>query len=120
MTWEEVRHRFTNEWLVVEAIEAETDNSRRHIHRMSVVEVCPDSPAVMASYRRLHLQFPDREFYFLHTSRENLDIREQFWTGVHPFQSENDDTLEALVAQITNENRHEYIDTGPAVGNEYW
>lgn len=84
MTWDEVRYRFPNEWLVVEAIEAESENSHRFIHRMAVVEVCSDSPSVMASYRRLHLQFPEREFYFLHTSREHLDIRERFWTGVRP------------------------------------
>jgi hypothetical protein len=84
MTWEEVRQRFPNEWLVVEAIEAESENAHRYIHRMAVVEVCLDSPSVMASYRRLHLQFPDREFYFLHTSREQLTIRERFWTGVRP------------------------------------
>ena len=29
-------------------------------------------------------------------------------------------TLEELVAQITDENRHEEIETGPSVGNEAW
>ena len=29
-------------------------------------------------------------------------------------------TLEELVAQITPENRHGEIDTGPAVGKEVW
>jgi hypothetical protein len=34
------------------------------------------------SYRRLHQQYPSREFYFVHTSREELDIREQQWLGI--------------------------------------
>jgi hypothetical protein len=119
MTWEEVRQRFPNEWLVVEAIEAESENAHRYIHRMAVVEICPDSPSVMASYRRLHLQFPDREFYFLHTSREQLTIRERFWVRLRPYRN-TDLSLDQLVAQITDENQHNYVDTGPSIGNEYW
>jgi len=30
----------------------------------------------MQSYRRLHQQYPIREFYFVNTGRETLDIRE--------------------------------------------
>jgi antitoxin MazE len=33
---------------------------------------------------------------------------------------EDEFTLEELVAQITDENMHDYIETGPAVGNEFW
>jgi antitoxin MazE len=29
-------------------------------------------------------------------------------------------TLEELLAQVTDENRHREVDTGPAVGNEVW
>lgn len=29
-------------------------------------------------------------------------------------------TLDALVDQITDENRHDEIETGPRVGNEIW
>lgn len=29
-------------------------------------------------------------------------------------------TLEELVAQITEENRHDEVDWGPPVGNEFW
>jgi hypothetical protein len=30
----------------------------------------------------LHQQFPAREFYFVHTRREALEIRERHWAGV--------------------------------------
>ena len=36
----------------------------------------------MQSYRHLHQQHPAREFYFVHTSREKPDIREQQWAGI--------------------------------------
>jgi hypothetical protein len=31
----------------------------------------------MKSYRQLHAQHPEREFYFVNTSREELNIRER-------------------------------------------
>jgi hypothetical protein len=30
----------------------------------------------------LHQQYPEREFYFVHTDREDLDIRERHWLGI--------------------------------------
>jgi hypothetical protein len=44
--------------------------------------LCSDGSAAFQCYRRLHQQFPQREFYFLHTSREALDIRESRWLGI--------------------------------------
>jgi hypothetical protein len=46
------------------------------------VEVCVDGVAAMQGYRRLHQEYLLREFYFVHTSRENLEIVERWWTGV--------------------------------------
>jgi hypothetical protein len=36
----------------------------------------------LESYRRLHHLYPSREFYYVHTSRDDLDIREQRWLGI--------------------------------------
>jgi len=36
----------------------------------------------MLQYRRLHQQYPIREFYFVNTGRETLDIRERKWLGI--------------------------------------
>jgi hypothetical protein len=36
----------------------------------------------MQSYERLHRERPQREFYFVHTGRESLDIRERRWIGI--------------------------------------
>ena len=52
------------------------------LDRIAAVEVCPDGAAAMHSYRRLHQQYPTREFYFVHTARENLDIKERWWMGI--------------------------------------
>lgn len=83
MQWSEVRKAYPNQWLVVEALQAHTTiENHRCLDRIAVVDYCTDGSAALESYRRLHQQYPSREFYFVHTSREELDIREQQWLGI--------------------------------------
>ncbi len=78
MQWSEIRQAYPNEWLIIEALQAHTTSThQRLIDRIAVVERCADGNSAMQSYRRLHQQYPAREFYFVHTSRDELDIREQ-------------------------------------------
>jgi len=81
--WAEIRVTYPDRWLVVEALEAHTaPDNRRRLDRLAVIETCPNGDAAMRRYRQLHLEHPDREFYFVHTSREELDIRERYWVGI--------------------------------------
>ena len=83
MLWSEIRETNPNQWLVIEALEAHTTpNNQRKLDKIAVIEICDDGGAAMNSYRQLHLQYPAREFYFVHTSREELDIRERQWVGI--------------------------------------
>jgi len=83
MKWEEIRHHYPDQWLIVEAFEAETGpEQQRQIKRMGVVEQCSDGSHALARYRELHTEFPQREFYFVHTSQEVLDIKERTWIGI--------------------------------------
>jgi hypothetical protein len=82
MQWSEVRKTYPEQWLVIEALEAHTEDDQRLLERIAVVELCPDGPGAMQSYRQLHRQYPTREFYFVHTGREILDIKERQWLGV--------------------------------------
>jgi hypothetical protein len=52
------------------------------MEELAVIESCSDGGAALQVYRRLHRQHPGREFYFVHTGREELDIVEQHWLGV--------------------------------------
>jgi hypothetical protein len=54
----------------------------RTIDRLSVVEQCPDGAAAFSSYRAHHNAHPDREYYFVHTSRSALVVEEEKWLGV--------------------------------------
>jgi hypothetical protein len=83
MNWLEIRAAYSDQWLIVEALEAvTTSDKQRQLERLAVIERCPDGGGAMQAYRRLHQQYPEREFYFLHTSRKNLDIRERQWLGI--------------------------------------
>jgi hypothetical protein len=82
MCWSDVRERYPDQWLVVEATEAHSEGDRRFVDRLAVVELCPDGEAAMQTYRRLHRLHPDRELYFVHTSRPELTITERHWAGI--------------------------------------
>ena len=83
MQWADIRESYPEQWLIIEALEAHTTTENiRQLDNIAVVEKCPDGTDAFARYRHLHQQYPAREFYFVHTSREALDIHEQRWLGI--------------------------------------
>lgn len=83
MTWSQVRQVCPNQWLVIEALEAHTTpDKQRNLDKIAIIQNCPDGRAAMQKYRQLHLEYPLREFFFVHTGREKLDIRERRWLGI--------------------------------------
>jgi hypothetical protein len=82
MLWVEVRKAYPNQWLVIEAVEAHSAADHRLLDKIAVVEVCADGTAALQSYRKLHQTHPEREYYYVHTLREELDIRERQWLGI--------------------------------------
>jgi hypothetical protein len=83
MNWLSVREAYPDQWLIIEALSAHTTpDHTRVIERMKVIEQCVDGAAAFSRYRALHQQAPDREFYFVHTSRIELSIQEMQWLGV--------------------------------------
>lgn len=49
---------------------------------LAVIDTCADGSAAMQRYRELYRQYPLREFYFVHTDRDELEIYERRWLGV--------------------------------------
>lgn len=81
--WSEVREAYPNQWLIIEALEAHsTPDHRRQLDGVDVIDCCSDGASAMQRYRHLHQEYPAREFYFVHTSRRTLDIRERPWFGI--------------------------------------
>ena len=75
MRWEEVRVAHPDQWLVVEALDAHSENDQRIFDRVAVIDVCSDGRASMKRYAELRREHPHREFCFVHTSLVELKIR---------------------------------------------
>ena len=82
MRWMNVRKTYPNQWLVIEAVKAHSAKTKRVLDKIAVMDACLDGVAAMQKYRKLHKQYPEREFYFVHTSRQRLDIQERQWLGI--------------------------------------
>ena len=86
MEWKDIRKIYPSQWLVIEALEAHTRDDRRILDRISVIETCVDGAAAFQGYQKWHHQHPFREFYYVNTSRPDLDIREKHWVGIRRSQ----------------------------------
>lgn len=82
MQWDEIRCHFQHQWLVVEVMKAHSENGKRILEDMSIVNTYPDGSAAMKGYSQLHREFPQREFYFVHTDRKTIEIEERFSLGI--------------------------------------
>lgn len=83
MKWIQVKEAYPNQWVIVEVTEANTTlNNIRHIESVSVIDRYDNGTDAMNNYRKLHIKNPIKEYYFLHTSRNTLDIEEHKWLGV--------------------------------------
>ncbi|MBB6638295.1 hypothetical protein [Cohnella thailandensis] len=81
MKWSTVREHYPEKWVLVEAIEASSLNSRRIIEEMSVMSDFPDSRQAWTEYKKFHLAEPDREFYIFFTGNESIEVIEQPFLG---------------------------------------
>ena len=82
MKWEDVREGYTEKWLIIEAISARTENKKRLIEELTVINSFKDNDEALREYIKLHKTYPERELYVVHTSRTELNIEELTWTGV--------------------------------------
>jgi len=82
MKWQEIRVHYPQQWLLVEAIKARSEASKRILEQLAVVDTFSDSGSALKSYQKLHREAPERELYVFHTSRETLDVTERRWLGI--------------------------------------
>ena len=82
MLWPDVCATHPDRWLLIEALQAHTENHRRIIDEIAVVEVCPDGAAALRRYRELRRDHPGRELYYVHTRNAELEIEERPWLGI--------------------------------------
>lgn len=82
MQWQEIRKHYPQQWLLIEAIQAHSEENKRILDQVAVIESFPDSTDALKGYMALHHEFPERELFVFHTSRESLDITERRWLGI--------------------------------------
>ena len=82
MHWNEIRQHYPAQWLLVEAVDAHSENGKRILEQLAVIDIFPDSVAAMKRYAQLHRAMPAHEYYVFHSNRETLDIAERQWIGV--------------------------------------
>jgi hypothetical protein len=82
MRWSEVRVAHPDRWLVIEALDARSEGSRRVYEQIAVMDTCVDGRAAMKRYSELHREYPEREFCFVHTSNAELRVEERLWLGI--------------------------------------
>lgn len=84
MRWQQIREIHTNQWLLVEAIQAHTQADRRVVEDWAVIDIFADARAALGSYVAYHERLPQRELYVVHTDRESLEIIQRRWVGIRP------------------------------------
>ncbi|MBU0701589.1 hypothetical protein KKE26_09935 [bacterium] len=86
MRWEEIRAYYHSQWLLVEAVKAHSEATKRILDEIAVVNTFANSQEAMQGYAQFHHQSPERELYVLHTDRKTLDIIERRWMGIRGVQ----------------------------------
>ncbi|MCQ3929054.1 MAG: hypothetical protein DPW16_01225 [Chloroflexi bacterium] len=75
MNWQEIRRQYPKRWLLLEAIGAYSEGEKRVIPELKIIEVFGDDwHEAWEAYKTLHSANRQRELYFLHTDREELNI----------------------------------------------
>ena len=82
MQWKEIREKYPECWILVEAISAHSENQKRIPDDMSIIGKFDNSHSALQQYKNEHHKNPFRELFVLHTSREVLNIEERRWVGI--------------------------------------
>lgn len=85
MKWEEAITIYPPQWVVVEALEAKSENNVRMIEKVSIVDLFGENGnQALRRANELNRTFRGREFYMGHTAWERLEIKEFIWAGIRP------------------------------------
>ncbi|KAB3537256.1 hypothetical protein F8154_02885 [Alkaliphilus pronyensis] len=82
MIWKEARNLYVNKWILFEAIEAYSEDGKRIVKDLSVINAYDDGKEALKEYREKHKKDKSREMYVYHTKNDELIIEERMWMGV--------------------------------------
>ena len=83
MKWEQIMEQHPSRFVLVEALKANSSNRLRHLEDMTVIQ---DYDRIRArswsGYKHFHKLYPSRELYVFHTSRTDVEVVEEIFSGV--------------------------------------
>ncbi|KRE50704.1 hypothetical protein ASG85_20410 [Paenibacillus sp. Soil724D2] len=82
MKWSEICSHYPSRFVLVEATKAVSKNRLRTIEEMTVVEEYDNPMNAWEGYKLHHKEIPEREFYVFHTSKEEIEVIEEYFTGI--------------------------------------
>lgn len=82
MIWNEARKIYPDKWLLFEAIEARSEEGKRIVLELSVINVYDQGKGALKEYAEKHKKDKSREMYVYNTKNEELLIEERNWIGV--------------------------------------
>jgi hypothetical protein len=83
MRWEDAKKTSPPQWVIIEAVDAHTEGDKRIIEKIQIVEFFgEDNNGALRQYVQLHKAHPEKEYYVVHTSRPELNVKERNWIGV--------------------------------------
>lgn len=83
MRWDDIKKTTPQQWVIIEAIDAHTQGDNRVIENIQLVEVFgEDNKEALRRYVQIHKIHPEKEYYVVHTSKPELNIKVRYWAGV--------------------------------------
>lgn len=82
MKWNEARKVYPNKWILFEAMEAHSEDGKRIVDELSVINVYDNGKEALKEYADKHKKDKSREMYVYHTKNGELLIEERNWIGV--------------------------------------
>lgn len=82
MKWEEITELHPSRFVLVEAIKTSSNDRFRRLEDLAIIQDYDDPQDAWNGYKHFHRLHPTRELYVFHTSRTDVGVVEQFFSGV--------------------------------------
>lgn len=82
MKWHQIRDKYPNCWVLVEALSVISKNHKRLIEEMSVWLDSTETKDAWNAYKEHHLANPECELYLFHASHDSVEVLEQSFNGI--------------------------------------
>lgn len=76
LKWEKLRDLVPNSCVLIEAVTAYSQDNKRIIKEMSLLEKYGNEKEAWSGYKKLHRKYPEKELYIFHTSNKEIDVVE--------------------------------------------